>query len=388
MTDTASLRKLQAYLRRRRTEMVRVLGELVRRESPSDDLAAVTRAAEFLAQEWRRRGARTRLLRPRGRGAILRVELVLGRGRPQGQILLVGHLDTVYSLGTLQRMPFAVRGGRACGPGTVDMKGGLVQGLFAVEALRELGLEPRRAVRVVGLFTCDEEVGSEAGGPVIVCEARRSRAVLVLEPSTGLHGALKTARKGVGEFVVEVEGRAAHAGVEPEKGVNAIEELARQIVRLKTFERPAEGLTLNVDIIAGGTRTNVIAERARAVVDVRVTRMSQAAWIEGRMRSLRPVDKRARLVVRGGVNRPPLERSAKVVRLYRQAAHLARALGLDLQESASGGGSDGNLTAAAGVPTLDGLGGVGAGMHSPGEFVFVRKMPERAALLAGLLLTL
>jgi len=388
MNDTASLRKIQQYLRRRQPEMVRVLGELVRRESPSDDPAAVTRAAQFLAREWRRRGARTRLLRPRKRGAILRVELVLGRGRPQGQLLLVGHLDTVYSVGTLERMPFVVRGGRACGPGTVDMKGGLVQGLFAVEALRKLGLSPQRAVRIVGLFTSDEEVGSDAGGPVIVREARRSRAVLVLEPSTGLHGALKTARKGVGEFVVEVEGRAAHAGVEPEKGVNAIEELARQIVRLKKFARPSQGLTLSVDLIAGGTRTNVIAERARAVVDVRVARMSQAPWVERRMRSLRPVDKRARLVVRGGVNRPPLERTAKVVRLYRQAALLAGELGMDLQQSSTGGGSDGNLTAAAGIPTLDGLGGVGAGMHSPGEFVLVRQMPERAALLAGLLLTL
>jgi glutamate carboxypeptidase len=268
------------------------------------------------------------------------------------------------------------------------MKGGLVQALFAVEALRELGLEPRRAVRVIGVFTSDEEVGSKAGGPVVVREARRSRAALVLEPATGLDGALKTARKGVGEFELEVHGCAAHAGVEPEKGVNAIEELSRQIVRLKKFERPAEGLTLNVDIIAGGTRTNVIAESARAVVDVRVARMSQAGWIEQRMRSLRPVDKRARLIVRGGVNRPPLERTPPVVKLFRHARELAREIGLRLEESATGGGSDGNLTAAAGIPTLDGLGGVGAGMHSPGEFILMQRMPERAALLAGLLLTL
>lgn len=388
MPDVTPLSKIHRYLRRRQPEMVRVLGELVRRESPSDDPTAVTRAAEFLASEWRRRGARARLLRPGKRGAILRVELVLGRSRPQGQLLLVGHLDTVYSVGTLERMPFAVRGRRACGPGTVDMKGGLVQALFAVEALRELGLEPRRAVRVIGVFTSDEEVGSKAGGPVVVREARRSRAALVLEPATGLDGALKTARKGVGEFELEVHGCAAHAGVEPEKGVNAIEELSRQIVRLKKFERPAEGLTLNVDIIAGGTRTNVIAESARAVVDVRVARMSQAGWIEQRMRSLRPVDKRARLIVRGGVNRPPLERTPPVVKLFRHARELAREIGLRLEESATGGGSDGNLTAAAGIPTLDGLGGVGAGMHSPGEFILMQRMPERAALLAGLLLTL
>ena len=170
--------------------------------------------------------------------------------------------------------------------------------------------------------------------------------------------------------------------------MNAIEELARQVVRLKKFARPAQGLTLSVDIIEGGTRTNVIAECARAVVDVRVARMSQAPWIERRMRSLRPVNKRARLTVRGGVNRPPLERSANVERLFRQATRVAKQLGFDLQESSSGGSSDGNLTAAAGVPTLDGLGGVGGGMHSRGEFVLARRMPERAALLAGLLLTL
>jgi glutamate carboxypeptidase len=212
--------------------------------------------------------------------------------------------------------------------------------------------------------------------------------VLVLEPSTGAKGALKTARKGVGEFELIVEGLAAHAGLEPEKGVNAIEELARQIVRIKKLERPRQGLTLNVDVIEGGTRTNVVADHARALVDVRITQKADGPRVERAVRKLKPVDKRAKLMIRGGINRPPLERTAQVARLFRQAQTLGKELGLSLQESAVGGGSDGNFTGALGVPTLDGLGAVGGGAHSPGEFIVVRHMPERAALVAGLLLTL
>ncbi len=366
--------------------MVELLGKVVSIESPSDDPAAVERVARFVAGEWRKRGARARLIPTKGRGPILRAEVFLGKGNPKGQVLGLGHLDTVYTVGTLRRIPFKVSAGRALGPGTVDMKGGVVQALFAVEALRALKLKP--ATKLVFLFTSDEEVGSTAGRPVVEAEARKSRAVLVLEPSSGLHGALKTARKGVGEFEIVVEGRAAHAGVEPEKGVNAVHELSAQILRVAKLARPERGLTVNVDVIEGGTRTNVVAERARAQVDVRIARMSDGKWIERQMRRLKPVDKRAKLIVRGGINRPPLERTPPVVQLYRHAETLARELGVALEQSATGGGSDGNFTAGLGVPTLDGLGGVGGGMHSPGEFVVVRRMPERAALLAGLLLTL
>jgi glutamate carboxypeptidase len=267
------------------------------------------------------------------------------------------------------------------------MKGGIVQGLFALEALQELEMDPVAPRKVVFLFTSDEEIGSAAGRRVLEREAQRSRAVLVLEPSAGAKGALKTARKGVGEFELIVEGRAAHAGLEPEKGVNAIEELARQIIRLKKLERPRQGLTLNVDVIEGGTRTNVVADRARALVDVRITRKTDGPRIERAMRKLKPVDKRAKLIVRGGINRPPLERTAQVAQLFRQARSLGRELGLRLKETAVGGGSDGNFTGALGVPTLDGLGTVGGGAHSPGEFIVVDNMPERAALVAGLLLT-
>jgi glutamate carboxypeptidase len=386
MVSPSSLRSIYRHVRRRQPAMVKLLGELVRLESSSFDPRAVDRLARFLARQWRQQGARVRLLRPRRWGPILRAEVVIGSGRPKGQLLVLGHLDTVYEAGTLKHMPFRVSGGRAYGPGTFDMKSGLVQALFAVEALRALDLKPAR--KLVFLFTGDEEVGSLAGRPVLEREARRSRAVLVLEPSSRPDGALKTARKGVGEFELIVEGRSAHAGIEPEKGVSATEELARQIVRLKRLASPRRGLTLNVGLIEGGTRTNVVAERACARVDVRIARRSDGAAIERRLKKLKPIDPRAQLTMRGGVNRPPLERTREVARLFRQAQQLANDLGFRLEEASTGGGSDGNFTAALGVPTLDGLGGVGGGAHSPGEFVVVRHMPERAALLAGLLLTL
>lgn len=385
MDSARALKSLHRYLRRRQSGMVGLLGALVLLESPSTEKAAVDRLARWLAREWRARGANVRLLRPPNAGTILRAEIFLGRGRPRGQLLVLGHLDTVYGLGTLTRMPFRVRGGWAYGPGTVDMKSGLVQAVFAVEALAALRQSP--PAKLVFLFTSDEEVGSRAGRPVVEREARRSRAVLVLEPASGLRGALKTARKGVGEFELVVEGRAAHAGIEPEKGASAIEELAAQIVRLKRLARPRRGLTLNVGVIEGGTRTNVVAERARASIDVRIARRADGPLISRRLRRLRPQNRRVRLRVTGGINGPPLERTPPVVRLFRHAQKLARELGIHLRESATGGGSDGNFTAALGVPTLDGLGGVGGGAHSRGEFVVVRRMPERAALLAGLLLT-
>ena len=366
--------------------MVRLLRALVELESPTTEPPAVARLARFLAGEWRRRGARVRLLPQAKHGPILRAELSLGRGRPRGQLLVLGHLDTVYPLGWLRRAPFRLRAGRAYGPGTVDMKSGLVQALFAVDVLRELNQAP--AKKLVFLFTSDEETGSVAGRPLLEREARRSDAVLVLEPSSGIQGALKTARKGVGSFELIVHGRAAHSGIEPEKGVNAIAELAEQLVRIRRFARPRQGLTINANVVEGGTRSNVIAEWARAQIDVRVPRQRDAGRIERQMRALRPIDRRARLEIRGGVDRPPLERTAQVARLFRQAQRLAQGMGLRLEESSTGGGSDGNFTAALGVPTLDGLGGVGGGAHTPGEFVVVRRLPERAALLATLLLTL
>ncbi len=372
-------------LRQRESQMTRLLGRFVRAESPSFDKAAVDRFARMVATEWRRRGARVELLRQRQRGDHVRAEVWRGRGRPPGQILVLGHLDTVYDLGTLARMPFRISRGRAYGPGSFDMKSGLVMALFAAEALRRMRIDPRK--RLVFLWTSDEEIGSATSRAIIEKEARRSDAVLVVEPASGARGALKTARKGVGEVELIVTGRAAHAGINPQDGVNAVLELALQTVRIARFNNPRRGISVNVDVAEGGTRGNVIAERARGLVDIRVTRASDMTALERKFHRLRPNLPGAKLEVRGGFNRPPMERSASAG-LFRQARRLAAQMGFEIQESFTGGGSDGNFTAALGVPTLDGLGGVGEGAHSLHENVLIRALPERAALLAALLATL
>ena len=379
----SSMKPLLRSLRGELPAMLRVLARLVRAESPSLEKAAVDGAARILAAEWRRRGARVEFLRQRHRGDHLRIELAPRRGRARGQILLLGHVDTVYATGTLARMPFRIAPGRAWGPGTFDMKSGLVIALFAIDALRRAGITPRK--RIVGLWTSDEEIGSETSRRYIEREARRSDAVLVLEPASGHDGRLKTARKGVGEAELRITGRAAHAGVNPQDGVNAIHELALHIARVMRLNRARSGTTVNVDVVEGGTRSNVIAEQARALIDLRVARAADANPLERALRALRPILPGAKLEVRGGINRPPMERSPGVVALFRQAQDIAREMGFGLEESSTGGGSDGNFTAALGIPTLDGLGGVGAGAHTPGELIFVRSLPERAALLAGLL---
>ena len=263
------------------------------------------------------------------------------------------------------------------------MKGGLVLALGAVDALRAVGVRPRR--RVVFLWTSDEEIGSEASRRVIENEARRSDAVLVLEPALGREGRLKTERKGVGGAEIIVTGRAAHAGIEPEKGVNAVHELALQIARLMKMNDRARGITVQATVVEGGTAANVVPERARAAVDIRFARVADAGRIERRLRALRPILRGARVEVRVGGMRPPLERSAGVRELFGVARGLMGEMGLSLGEAATGGGSDGNFTGALGVPTLDGLGAVGDGAHSLREHVVVRELGVRAALIAGLL---
>ncbi|MGH9744477.1 MAG: M20 family metallopeptidase [Candidatus Acidiferrales bacterium] len=389
-TEKILMRELLRLARGREREMVRLLGRFVRCESPSCDKAAVDRFGAMVASEWRRRGAKVKVLRQRGRGNHLRVELAArdgrGRGESAGQILVLGHLDTVYPLGTIGKMPFRVAGGKAWGPGTFDMKGGLVLALGAVDALRAAGAGPRK--RVVFLWTSDEEIGSESSRRWIEREARWSDAVLVLEPSFGREGKLKTQRKGVGGAEMIVTGRAAHAGIEPEKGVNAVHELALQIARLMMMNDRRRGITVQATVVEGGTTSNVVPARARAMVDVRFERAADARGILRRLRGLRPILRGARVEVRVGAMRPPLERTAGVRGLYRAAQELMRGVGRALGEAATGGGSDGNFTAALGVPTLDGLGAVGDGAHSVREYVVVREMAPRAALIAGLLTTL
>ncbi len=391
------MRDLLRETRKREREMVRLLGRFVRCESPSGDKAAVDRFGAMVAREWRRRGAKVKILRQRLRGDHLRVEMAAearrdfrrrdgSADRDYGQILVLGHLDTVYPIGTIAKMPFRVKGGKAWGPGTFDMKGGLVLALAAVDALRTAGVRPRK--RVVFLWTSDEEIGSETSRRVIESEARRSDAVLVLEPSLGREGRLKTERKGVGGAEIIVTGRAAHAGIEPEKGVNAVHELALQIARLMKMNDRARGITVQATVVEGGTAANVVPERARAAVDIRFARMADAGRIERELRGLRPILRGARVEVRVGGMRPPLERSAGVRELFQVARGLMREMGSSLGEAATGGGSDGNFTGALGVPTLDGLGAVGDGAHSSREHVAIRELAVRAALIAGLMASL
>jgi len=381
-----SMRKLLRELRGREKQMARLLGEFVRCESPSHDKAAVDRFGKLVAREWRRRGAKVRVLRQAARGNHLRAEISLGSGRSAGQILVLGHLDTVYPLRTLEKMPFRVARGRAWGPGSFDMKAGHVLALFAVDAIRTLRMPVRK--RVVFLWTSDEEIGSGSSRRAIENEARRSDAVLVLEPAFGRDGRLKTARKGGGGAEIVVTGRAAHAGIEPEKGVNAVHELALQITRLRKSSDARRGITVQATIVSGGTATNVVPARASARLDIRIVKLDDARDLARKLRGIQPILKGARIEVHLGEIRPPLERTRGVRALYRQARFLMRQMGLKLGEAATGGGSDGNFTAALGIPTLDGLGAVGDGAHSLREHVIIRALPERAALLAGLLATI
>jgi glutamate carboxypeptidase len=280
-------------------------------------------------------------------------------------------------------MPFRQENGRLWGPGVLDMKTGIAHMLFAVAALREVRSSLPRPVTV--LLVTDEEVGSDTSRAITEGLAAKAAAVLVLEPSAGLHGALKTSRKGVGEYRVKITGRAAHAGLDFDKGHNAVLELARQLLDIAKFTDKRRGLTVSPDVIRGGTRTNVIPAEAEADVDVRVTRMADAARLDRRFRRLRSHNRHCRIEVSGGVNRPPLERTAGVVTLFQLARRLGRELGLQLKEAAVGGGSDGNFTAALGIPTLDGLGAVGDGAHASHESVLIEHLAGRTALLARLI---
>lgn len=382
-------RALLKYCRSQLDAMVDCLRQAVEIESPSDSKAAVDRMARFAAGELEQAGAKVQVLEhPKAGNAVLaeffgsdlRQPATGPRVKP---VMLLGHLDTVWDIGTLVRMPFRIRGGRAYGPGAYDMKAGIVCGLWAIRALEALGITPPAPVRF--FLNSDEEVSSLAFREAMIREAKKSRAVLVLEPAAR-GGFLKTARKGVGEFRITAHGRAAHAGVDPTGGVNAISELARQLLRIEKFAKPRQGLTLNAGVIQGGTRTNVVAERACAQVDVRIPRAEDGDEIEKQVYGLKPILPGARLEIQGGINRPPMER-AMAIGLFRKAQTIGREMGLDLKETSTGGGSDGNFTAAAGIPTLDGLGGVGDGAHSIDEHILIRELPGRAALVAALIAT-
>jgi glutamate carboxypeptidase len=383
MTDTNYPKEFLRFLKTRLPEMLSTLQRLVLAESPGLEKEPADRCCDILAAEWQKRGASVERIAQKVRGDQLRITWWPQKSRPLGQFLVLGHYDTVYSCGVLAKMPFRVAGGKAYGPGIFDMKAGLTQALFALDALQQIKVPLRR--RLVFLWTSDEEIGSDASRILIETEARRSDAVFVLEPSLGPKGLIKTARKGVGEAELIVSGRASHAGLAPQEGVNAIHELSRQLLRVQKWNDLRRGVTVNADVIEGGTRVNVIAARARAFLDLRALRVSDMRCIERRLHALRPILPGAKLEVRGGFNRAPLERKSSAA-LYTEAKALAAQMGLSLGECTAGGGSDGNLTAAVGVPTLDGLGAVGHGAHSKDEHILINTMPARAALLAALLL--
>ncbi len=381
-----TMKVLLAFLGKRQQEMTHLLGEFVRCESPSADREAVNRFGQIVASQWRKRGARVRVVRQARRGSHVRAEIVARGIRPSGQILILGHLDTVHPAGTLAKFPYRLSGGRAWGPGTFDMKAGLVLALFAADALQAAGLRPHR--RLVFLWTSDEEIGSAASRRLIEQEARRSECVLVLEPPLGRDGRLKTERHGVGDAELIVTGRAAHAGVDPQRGVNAVHELALQIARLLAWDNPRRGIRVQATVVSGGTASNVIPASARAEIDIRYARVGDAPKILRMLRGLRPILPGARIQVRGAISRPPMVRTAASSKLFQQAQSLMREIGLPLGEASTGGGSDGSFAAALGVPTLDGLGAVGDGAHTLREHVVIRTLAQRAALLAGLLASL
>lgn len=363
--------------------MVDLLVRLARIESPSLDPAAQGPVFALLEEALGRAGYRARRRRGRASGGqLLAAPARRRRGRPAQ--VLIGHADTVWPHGTLARMPVELDGeGRLTGPGVFDMKGGLVQAVFALAALAELGLEPPATPLL--FVNSDEEIGSEDSAGTIRLLARHARRVFVLEPPLGPEGRLKTGRKGTWRFDLVVRGRSAHAGLDPERGASAIRELAQVILGLDALADPARGVTINVGVVSGGTRRNVVAAEARAEIDVRATTEADGRAVERAILALAPSTPGTSLEIAGEVDRTPLERTPRNRALYAAAKDAAAELGLELEESFVGGASDGNITSLF-APTLDGLGAVGDGAHALDEFVWVDRLPERAALLAMLLL--
>jgi glutamate carboxypeptidase len=369
----------------RQAAILKSIRELVERETKSREAARLDEIARFVAGQLREIGGQIELIPQPGYGTHLRARFNFDHAASERQVLVIGHLDTVWPVGTLERLPFHVTPeGRAHGPGIFDMKSGIV---CAIEALRVIvagRLTTKRPITL--LLTCDEEIGSKTSRSLVEEEAKNAAAALVLEPPAP-GGVVKTGRKGIGEFTVRALGRAAHAGLDPEKGVNAIVELAHQTLRLAALNDFERGITVSVGLINGGTAMNVIPAEAAAKVDVRYWTQEDGEMIVNTIRGLAPALSEAQLEVTGGINRPPMPRSDENIALYEQARALAAEIGFELQETIVGGGSDGNFTAALGVPTLDGLGVDGAGAHADHEHIIIDDIPRRAALLTRLMQT-
>jgi glutamate carboxypeptidase len=376
-----SMRALLAGARLKQQNLLDLASRLVDVESPSDEKAAVDACGEIAAVQARALGGRVRLHRQRQYGHVIEARFgPRAKAGGAGRVMMLGHLDTVWPVGTLKQMPCRVRDGRLWGPGTLDMKVGVAMAFTAVEMLAEAGLLLRE---IVLLLNSDEEIGSPVSRPITEKLARECAAVYVLEPAQGL--AYKTARKGTGNWRVDVKGVAAHAGVDFEKGASAIRELARVVETVSGWSDLKRGLTVSVGLAGGGSKTNVIPAEAWAEVDVRIARKADGARMEKKFAGLRAADKRCSLAATGGINRPPMERTKGTVRLFKRARAMAAELGFELSEASTGGASDGNFTSALGIATLDGMGAVGEGAHAKHESVLIEHLAPRTALLAGML---
>ena len=373
------MKQLLSYLQQDLPGGLQFLERMVNMESPTTDKVLVDRFARFVGSQFEAIGGIVDYVPAERFGDHLRIRFP---GRNSSRILLLGHTDTVFPAGEIAKRPFRNTNGRAIGPGVFDMKAGILIMWSALRALRNTGSPLEHAVTV--LLTSDEEVGSSTSRTLLESEAGSARAVLVMEPSLP-GGVLKTSRKGVGSFTIKSIGRAAHAGVAPAKGINAIEEIARQVLLLQALSSSGLGTSVTVGVIQGGTRSNVVPAEAAIEVDVRVSTNEEAARMTAAVHALQPQLSGARLEIRGAINRPPMERSADTVRLFELARSIGTELGVDIDEGSTGGASDGNFTAALGIPTLDGLGAVGDGAHSIDEYVDVASLPLRAALVAGLI---
>ncbi len=371
-------------MRSRQAEWLDALAGLVEHESPSRDKPSLDALARKLADRFEAIGGEVEVIANPAGGDHLKARF-FGEIPNRKPALVLGHHDTVWPIGTLATMPFRVENGKAFGPGVFDMKASLIEAEFAIDGLRTPAHRLPRPIEI--LITSDEEIGSPTSRRLIEDSARGAEFVLVLEPPLP-DGSLKTGRKGVGHFTVEIEGKAAHAGVEPRKGVSAVQELALQILYFHSLTDYEAGTSVNVGVVEGGTTSNVIAARATARVDVRATTLEQARLIEDAIRQAKPTRSGIKLSIDGGFNRPPMERTERVADLFERARIVGRSLGLELGEGSTGGGSDGNFTAALGVPTLDGLGIQGSGAHAVHEQIELESLPERTALLAALLMHL
>ena len=381
-TDSSiSMRAFLAGARRKESALVDLTRRLVLAESPSDDKMSIDACGAVAAARATELGGRIKLHKQRGFGDVLEVRFG-GKSKAvnPGRILLLGHLDTVWPLGTLKQMPCRIGEGRLWGPGTLDMKAGVAMALTAIEMIVEASLLSRE---IVLLLNSEEEVGSPVSRPITERIAAECEAVFVLEPAQGL--AYKTARKGTGNWRVDIQGVAAHAGVDFHKGASAIRELARMVETMSGWTDLTRGLTVSVGVVGGGSKTNVVPAEAWAEVDVRIARKADGPRIERKFAVLKAKDRRCSFTVTGGINRPPMERTRGTVRLYQRARMLAADLGFKLEEAATGGASDGNFTSAIGVPTLDGMGAVGEGAHASHESILIEHLSPRTALLAALL---